>query len=435
MPYVQTGTPTGLAGRLATLTGDRRLVNGSLERGRGSALDEILAILVFMALPMEMPVLAMLRLPLAGMVLLLAALYWRDTVPILRRGWIFLLVPAFCLLSVAWSPLPPATLRFTAYMTVPLIAAIVLASRLSHRQVVVAVFLAKFAFAIAGLVFLEKAFVGGVGGGWAILGVYPQKNVLSTHTITMMIAATAILLDGRYRSIWRLLALPGLCLGLFYIANARSATGILLTVAGIGAMASLAGIWRPAAQVRGLRPLMACVAVLAVTLAVMVFASMARTDPWTFLLDLFGKESSLNGRTVIWTHARELISQNPLFGVGAGAFWQPGVGAARQIAGMFSADPSNVFNFHNAFFEIVVQTGLIGLAVYLVSVGTALKTLVLDWWRRQKAIDGFFVVLALIILARSQTESEAFHFMGLSMLVFWTGVFLAIRRRVTGSAD
>lgn len=425
----------GLAGRISALTGGRRLLNGSLERGRGSALDELLAVFLFMAMPLEMPVLSALRLPLAALVLLLAALYWRETVPLARRGWIFFLIPAFCLLSVAWSSLPAASIRFSAYMTIPLIAAIVMATRLSHRQVVVAVFLAKLVYAVAGLVVLERTFVGGMGGGWAILGVYPQKNVLSTHTITMMIAAAAILLDGRYRQVWRMLAVPGLCLGLFYIFNARSATGVLLTIGGLLTVASLGGIWRPAASVKGLRPLIGCLAVFAACAAVMVFAMMARTDPWSLLLDLFGKEASLNGRTVIWAHARELVAQNPLLGVGAGAFWQPGVGAARQIAGMFSSDPDNMFNFHNAFFEITVHIGLAGLAVYLVSVGTALKTLVMDWWQRQKAVDGFFIALMVVIITRSQTESEAFHFMSLSMMVLWTGIFLAVRRAVTGTDD
>ncbi|NHK29479.1 O-antigen ligase family protein [Parvularcula flava] len=408
----------------------QRLLSSRLQAGRGSMIDEALAIAIFLAIPVEFTELAFLRLPLLALVLGLAVLAWRDLVPVLRRGWVFFLIPAFCLISVLWSAFTFETIRFSIFTALALVTAALMAVRLDHRQIVVALMLAKLLIAIASLLFMEQTYVGGLNGGWAILGLYPHKNVLGGHMVAMMIAAVVILLDHRYEKIWRLAALPTLGLGAFFVFNAQSATAIVLMALGCAGAATIGGVWRPAAAVRGLRTMFVAGGIFVAAAGVLALSTFSQVDPWTYALEKLGKDSSLTGRTAIWDRAEVIIDEHPVLGVGADAFWRPGVGQARQIVGMFGDSPDNHFNFHNVYYEVTVHTGYVGLTLYLTVMAIALYTLVIHWWRNQRAVDGFFIAMLAVILARSQTESEMFLFLSLSMVTLWTGVFLAIRDQV-----
>ena len=235
--------------------GYRRLsaTRGTIEAGRGTLGDEVFAIILFMALPIEMQVFADLRLPLLGLSFVGALIFRRNLVGLLSRGWIAFLVPAFCLLSVLWSSFPFETVRFSLYAGAALIVAALLAARLSHRQIVVAVLVSQLILAVASLAFPTHEFHYGPAGGWANVGVFAQKNNLGTHMVTMLVAALCILLDPRYRRLARLLALGAIAIGPFLILGALSATSIVLSLVGVALAAMIGAIWRPASAVRGLR--------------------------------------------------------------------------------------------------------------------------------------------------------------------------------------
>ena len=82
-------------------------------------------------------------------------------------------------------------------------------------------------------------------------------------------------------------------------------------------------------------------------------------DP-DFFLGVFGKDSTLTGRTDVWDAVIELISQKPVLGWGYRAMWVPTDSVTVWVdrrTGEWGAPSA-----HNAFLEITLELGLIGLA-------------------------------------------------------------------------
>ena len=164
----------------------------SFHRGRGGIVDQMLVLMWLIAVPLEFPMASALRYPVAALVLVAIALHRHDVVPLLRRGSFFFLLPALCLLSALWSAAPFLSIRFGLFMALGLIICAYTAARLDYRQFVVMVFLSGALLMIGSLLFLESAYVGGLNGGYAMIGIFPHKNVLGMRMLVLIIAALAM---------------------------------------------------------------------------------------------------------------------------------------------------------------------------------------------------------------------------------------------------
>lgn len=399
----------------------------SVQRGRGTIIDELLVMLWLVAIPLEFPMASAFRYPAALLVLLAAFVYRHEVFPILKRGSVFFALPALCLLSTLWSDAPFSSIRFGLFMALGLVICAYTAARLDQRQFVIAVLLTSAVLCLASLLFMRTTFVGGLDGGWAVIGVFPHKNVLGVRMLVLVIAALAVLLGKGYERHWRLLALLVLVPAIFLIIKSNSATALVLLLGGGAMIASLGGLWRPASHVRGLRSAMAALALITLAGGGLIAANIYKVNPYTTLLEKLGKNENLTGRTYIWDVANKVIAERPVVGVGAGAFWRPGVNQATRIATTFNA-VNNQFYFHNTYYEATVHLGFIGFIVFLLSMGIAYKTLIINWLQHQNSRDGFFITIATILFLRSFTESELFSVFLMNPMIFWTGVFMALQQ-------
>ncbi len=100
-------------------------------------------------------------------------------------------------------------------------------------------------------------------------------------------------------------------------------------------------------------------------------------------------------RKAIWTCAWDLIQENPVLGVGTGdgqdALQQAYANRKFHLAALY-----NRYNAHNQYVQVVVCAGLVGLAVWLASIGW------LFWKFRQERL---FVFAFVALLLSMQTES------------------------------
>jgi O-antigen ligase len=85
------------------------------------------------------------------------------------------------------------------------------------------------------------------------------------------------------------------------------------------------------------------------------------------LLEAVGKDASLSGRDVLWEAVFREGMNRPIFGSGFGAFWREGRG--REIVGTWNPRQS-----HNAFLDLFVDLGLVGLLAVLGLVGFTLAS-------------------------------------------------------------
>ncbi len=118
------------------------------------------------------------------------------------------------------------------------------------------------------------------------------------------------------------------------------------------------------------------------------------------VLQSMGKDSTLTGRTLLWSIGVDIFEKYPLTGVGYQAFWQPG--AFEQVPvihAMFGGQ--ELTGFHNAFIEVMAGIGIFGLFifVYLLLV-TLFRSMV--WYQKQRSVESFgvvFFVLSSVVAA------------------------------------
>lgn len=278
------------------------------------------------------------RLPSIPLVILftlwvLATALWSlDPLLTLRRGVEFALAGGFGLYLAVRFPLQKQLRIFW-------IALLLLA---------VASVLAVFAFPATGL---DRS--AGHLHDWK--GIFTQKNASGR----MMVLATALLLVLRrgagaskalfYSSIAASAALFALVL---YKSGSRSAW---LLEAVVLAVAFLLWILRCAAP--KLRVLLLVVAAeLGLIACVVAYAERAR------ILEHLGRGVMLSGRVGIWAAVWSYICQRPWLGWGYAAFWQGWTGPSFQVSSMVHF---LVFHAHDGYLDLWLQTGLLGLLLFV----------------------------------------------------------------------
>jgi len=141
------------------------------------------------------------------------------------------------------------------------------------------------------------------------------------------------------------------------------------------------------------------------------------------LLALLGKSPDLTNRTEIWGHVIDLAQQRPAFGWGWVSYWVPWVAPFDTLA---KNSGVRQLHAHNAWLDIWLQLGIVGLVVFGALV---LSTLVRSWlFARERPIGtGFapaahtaqsFLPLLIIValLVQSVAESRLIVEYGLVLL-------------------
>jgi O-antigen ligase len=185
-----------------------------------------------------------------------------------------------------------------------------------------------------------------------VTGVTDDKNTLGMICMLFSLAVGFTMLEilrreGRRNR--KLLIGYGLVLamGIYIIWIAGSATAVACLIEGAGIMLLTR---MPKIALRPARVHMIVGAVLAFA-AINLFAGSA-------LLELFGRNSTLTGRTDLWSLCLTLVT-NPLFGAGYESFW-----LGTRLARMWEYIPG-VNQSHNGYLEIYLNLGWVGIIFLL----------------------------------------------------------------------
>lgn len=110
---------------------------------------------------------------------------------------------------------------------------------------------------------------------------------------------------------------------------------------------------------------------------------------------LFGKDTSLTGRDVIWIYIWNEILKRPLLGYGYGTYWIMGT----HIIDLFSSYVGwRVNEAHNGFLEIALQLGIVGFAIFILTYFSfIIKAL------KQENILAIIVILAITLVNFSES--------------------------------
>jgi exopolysaccharide production protein ExoQ len=305
----------------------------------------------------------------------------------------------FGMLSALWSMEPMQSARAAPQIGITVLAAIMFAQGLTARAFIAALMYAQISSIVASLF---------------VAGIFGAKNSFGLQLALTLLSSVWVLLDGNQPKYARAIALSAL-VGAPYMLLSAGSEGALLT--GFMAIAGSVAIYllRPL-QTESRMIVFWLGVILAVTALGIAFLSIDNLFD-TFLLSI-GKDTSLTGRTVLWSRATSIIADHPWGGVGLQAFWVEGNADAIRFWEMFYIYGHAGFHFHDLWLEIGVELGLIGI---FIAAATAIIVVFSVWrWalRDPRPESCFFVGFVTLIMLRTVGEVELFAQFNLTSLIF-----------------
>jgi O-antigen ligase len=126
---------------------------------------------------------------------------------------------------------------------------------------------------------------------------------------------------------------------------------------------------------------------------------------------------ALAGRAQIWQTSVEMIEAHPINGVGVRGFRYAYAQYAAPGDGFVQADGSGAAHAHQWVLEVLSETGVLGLLLWLIGIGAALRA----WWRAASAQRAAAAApgLALIAMAFPLNTHLAFYSAWWGLLFWW----------------
>ena len=339
----------------------------------------------------EVPILRVMWLPVYALIAALAAF----RLPELFKFWgptlAFLALVGWAGASVLWSIEPDVTLRRAIALAATTLMGLYLASSLGGRRFAELVALTMLLLALGSYFVCLAVPKMGVSqdinaGTWR--GLWYEKNEMGAMMVYASLAAVAAFLTNPRR---RLLWGGALVLFIGLIVMTRSATSFLSLLIVLGG-----------ATVFAFMRLGRAAAVAAVWLGVTGLSALAGL--YMFAPNVFyaalGKDATFTGRTEIWNAVLRAHEAEPVTGYGYAAFW----GRQSDIANWIrDALQWRVPSAHNGWLDLLIQLGLVGVAIFGAIFAISLLTAVV---RHQRLGDGYWATLFLAVYAL-QTMSES----------------------------
>ncbi|MDM7892750.1 O-antigen ligase family protein [Curtobacterium caseinilyticum] len=302
-----------------------------------------------------------------------------------RSLWLFL---AWCLVSVVWSHWRPATLASLTVQVVCAAVAFAIASTLSWRRITDAASLAFRWVVLLSLVF--EAFVAVVvrhpvapvwtdyGSrdvpdafyasraalftGGQVQGLPGNGNLLAMVALLAAIAVGVQFAEARMR--------PHRAIAWFVVLGvalvvARSSTVLVAALAVVAALFVALWMRRVPDGQRGPRSLLLVVGAVVVVVGGVLGRGIVS--------EVLGKGTDATGRGVIWERVLGLVEQHPVVGWGWIGYWWPDI---PTLADLYHRNGVTYLQAHDAYLDVWMQTGIVGLVLFAVY---ALTTLLRSW--------------------------------------------------------
>lgn len=280
---------------------------------------------------------------------ILILLNWRRFTKALRATWPLLTLAGLAVMSAGWSARPSLTLRRSALLFVSMLLAIYVGERYPMEKQVRLLSYTFCGMMVAILILRVIAppyVVDYVSHPGAWKGLSGYKNAFGQYMGT----AALLLILVRFRQFrWSRYLFLVAAIGMLVLAqSAASALSFSLIV-------PLIPLWR-SNKVQGNQRLP-----VYTIIAVGLFSAMYLfTTHSGRLFNLFGRNSTLTGRTQLWASVWGAIMHHPLLGYGYDTFWA-GMGEALdvRIGAGWMAQRSD-----NGFLDLGLSLGILGLCLF-----------------------------------------------------------------------
>ena len=346
----------------------------------------------------------------------------------LSSAWLPILFAAYVCFSVFWSQAAGISARAAVQYSSHIVCAYVAARTINVRTLVLGSLIGIF------LVLLYSLKVGAyaldtIDGTVNFVGAFGSKNQIgffSSLGIFFCLAFLAFYRRNWFSFVW---TAPILLLSVYMLAIAHSATSVASLPAVIGIVALLTA--SKALSLR-YRRVIFVVGAGALVAGVVAALNLGLLD---VVLGLFGKDSTLTGRTYLWEQGWEAAQQRPLLGYGYAAYWVQGFADPERLWAEFYISTRTGFHFHNTYVETLVELGFIGVTMLALVILRAfyghVSKVVFGGWSADSVVLAGAIGLMLI---RSFFEVEMLGPYFMASFIVYYGLFRlsplpAIRRR------
>lgn len=215
----------------------------------------------------------------------------------------------------------------------------------------------------------------------------------------------------------KIINLVMLILSLVSLIGSQSLTALLCALT----LACLAGVFYLNSRLKSLG-----IGALFIILLILTFLSISISllflgpDLLRSLPEYVGKDVTFTGRTVLWEHVFDETKNHLFIGCGFGGFWVIDSNFLENIYKYFVWLPNQS---HNGYLDILNETGLIGLSIFLIAVITYFIKLSRI---RNNFIWKWFVIAALIINLQETTLFRMNVFTGVVFIFSYLALYAEV---------
>lgn len=342
-----------------------------------------------------------------------------------RYFWIF----GFGILAVVssfWSDAMSVTLRASIqYMThiiCALIAMRVISIRTLTRGALIGIIVVLLYSVLFGIYLFDA-----LDGTFSFVGAFSSKNQLGFYASLGVIFAVCSVLVLRQRDIlWLGIAGVAGLISAYCLLASQSATSVITTAAVVALVIGFLpmGMLSPANR--------KMIFLALVGMGALVVVAALQFGLLDAILGIFGKDSTLTGRTYLWQQGIEAAKASPILGVGYQGFWVMGFFDAERLWNDFFITTRSGFHFHNTYIETVVENGFVGLLLLVIVLyGTLLGHLRSVLVRKRDPQGLILFALCALFVVRSFVEIDIiFAYQIGSFLLYYAAGKLTLPRRL-----
>ncbi len=349
----------------------------------------------------------------------------------LKKNWIILPFVLFSALSIFWSVAWDISLSRWLILVASIVvgAYVGLRFELPYLTRLLSIFCVVILLLSLGLIVFAPRFgimyYYDIQGAWK--GIFWHKNhmgIIAAFASMMFLLSAIASLQHRPRTFWAWGVLYFLSLAFVYLTQS---VGSYVTLAVVHAVLFLALAYlRVRPRLRGYHyALLLGAAVLA---GILLYANLGR------VFSLLNRSPSLTGRIPMWGHLFNIyFSQRPVFGYGFNAFWY--IASHRETMGIVAGYPDPIVIADNGFIDILMGTGYIGLALFLIFyVGMWIRSVRYAWDATD--VYGLFpLALMTFSLFANVSWTLLFEDENLLLLIMMSVMFLISSRRSVQEAE
>ena len=358
-----------------------------------------------------------------GLWLPLVLVNYRPVLGNYAKYWWILGFGLLACLSIFWSAAPGVTARASVQYFSHIVCALIVARTIDVRTLTLGALVGIMLVVVYSLLFGVYHY-DPIDGSYSFVGAFSSKNQLGFYGSLGVYFAFAALFILHMRGQWRLLALCVGGLSGYALFASQSATSIIATAVTLAASAGIAFVLMLAPRSRKMLFLVGLI------LLMLVVAGALNGGVIDLVLGAFGKDSTLTGRTYLWSEGLRAVGEAPFVGVGYQAYWVQGFSEAERLWEEFYIPTRSGFHFHNTFIEALVELGYVGLVLLVMTmvgvIGGHLKRLLTE----QRNEESFLLLgIVLMLAVRAFFEVDVMHPYAIgSFLLYYSAGLLATKQ-------